>query len=306
MGWWVGGWVVGGVARVGAEWVAAMRCWRLLAAWGGAVERWESLSAPQCRGGGWGTGHCIASQSLLVPPLPPQLMPAVPQTQADTASLPRPAPRRMRPQAIPQLATAPVLVLVGAMMMGECVHIDWSNMLTAVPAFLTIVIQPFTFSIANGIYAGLTMALLLYFLTGQFLQFWPFGGGLAKGSAAPGGGSDLGTPLLSSGAASPHARGGADTPTLPPGQQVVTIPITSGGHTIPVTLHIPRPGTPTGDSSAVSTSLPYERGSFTMYINTSGSLPHYSLPIRRGSAGGSSAGRGGGSSAAHSVDGNEH
>lgn len=57
-------------------------------------------------------------------------------------------------QAIPQVATAPVLVLVGAMMMGESTHIDWSSMLTAIPAFLTIVIQPFTFSIANGIYAG--------------------------------------------------------------------------------------------------------------------------------------------------------
>jgi AGZA family xanthine/uracil permease-like MFS transporter len=58
------------------------------------------------------------------------------------------------PQAIPQVATAPVLVLVGAMMMGESTHIDWSSMITAIPAFLTIVIQPFTFSIANGIYAG--------------------------------------------------------------------------------------------------------------------------------------------------------
>lgn len=47
-----------------------------------------------------------------------------------------------------------MLVLVGAMMMGESTHIDWSSMLTAIPAFLTIVIQPFTFSIANGIYAG--------------------------------------------------------------------------------------------------------------------------------------------------------
>lgn len=39
-------------------------------------------------------------------------------------------------------------------MMGESDQIDWRNMLVAVPAFLTIVVQPFTFSIANGIYAG--------------------------------------------------------------------------------------------------------------------------------------------------------
>jgi AGZA family xanthine/uracil permease-like MFS transporter len=48
-----------------------------------------------------------------------------------------------------------VLVLVGAMMMGEASHLDWTRMTSAVPAFLTIVIQPFTFSIANGIYAGM-------------------------------------------------------------------------------------------------------------------------------------------------------
>ena len=53
------------------------------------------------------------------------------------------------------MTTAPVLVLVGAMMMGEAGHVDWTCMTSAVPAFLTMVIQPFTFSIANGIYAGL-------------------------------------------------------------------------------------------------------------------------------------------------------
>ena len=53
------------------------------------------------------------------------------------------------------MCTSPVLVLVGAMMMGEAGHLDWTRMTSAVPAFLTIVVQPFTFSIANGIYAGI-------------------------------------------------------------------------------------------------------------------------------------------------------
>ncbi len=53
------------------------------------------------------------------------------------------------------MTSTPVLILVGAMMMGEAGHVDWTRMTTAVPAFLTIVVQPFTFSIANGIYAGL-------------------------------------------------------------------------------------------------------------------------------------------------------
>jgi hypothetical protein len=57
-------------------------------------------------------------------------------------------------QAVPSTATAPVLVLVGVMMMGESKHINWGMMTTAVPAFLTIVMQPFTFSISHGIYAG--------------------------------------------------------------------------------------------------------------------------------------------------------
>lgn len=58
------------------------------------------------------------------------------------------------------------------MMMGESKHIDWTRMNVAVPAFLTMVIQPFTFSIANGIYAGLLFSALLFFLTGEFVPFF--------------------------------------------------------------------------------------------------------------------------------------
>jgi len=75
-------------------------------------------------------------------------------------------------QAVPGVATAPVLVLVGAMMMGESGHINWTVMPTAVPAFLTMVIQPFTFSIANGIYAGLLFSLLLFIFTGDFITYF--------------------------------------------------------------------------------------------------------------------------------------
>eukprot|EP00201_Polytomella_parva_P007937 CAMPEP_0175050328 /NCGR_PEP_ID=MMETSP0052_2-20121109/7202_1 /TAXON_ID=51329 ORGANISM="Polytomella parva, Strain SAG 63-3" /NCGR_SAMPLE_ID=MMETSP0052_2 /ASSEMBLY_ACC=CAM_ASM_000194 /LENGTH=655 /DNA_ID=CAMNT_0016314527 /DNA_START=104 /DNA_END=2067 /DNA_ORIENTATION=+ len=73
-------------------------------------------------------------------------------------------------QSVPSVATAPVLVLVGTMMMGESTHVDWTSMLTAIPAFLTIVVQPFTFSISNGIYAGLVMTLLLHISTGHIFQ----------------------------------------------------------------------------------------------------------------------------------------
>ncbi len=57
-------------------------------------------------------------------------------------------------QAVPAVAIAPVLILVGAMMAGEAGNIDWKCMQTALPAFLTIIVQPFTLSIANGIFAG--------------------------------------------------------------------------------------------------------------------------------------------------------
>ena len=44
-------------------------------------------------------------------------------------------------QALPEVATAPVLVLVGAMMMSEAGQVDWTRMTVALPAFLTMVVQ---------------------------------------------------------------------------------------------------------------------------------------------------------------------
>jgi len=71
---------------------------------------------------------------------------------------------------IPETSTAPVLVLVGAMMMGEAQCIDWTLMDQAIPAFLTIAIMPFTFSIPNGIIFGLFSSVFFYFTTGQFIK----------------------------------------------------------------------------------------------------------------------------------------
>ncbi|GMI43016.1 hypothetical protein TrCOL_g3865 [Triparma columacea] len=70
--------------------------------------------------------------------------------------------------SVPQNATAPVLMLVGSMMMGECRNINWDHTATSVPAFLTIVMMPLTYSITNGIVFGLVSAGALYFTTGQF------------------------------------------------------------------------------------------------------------------------------------------
>ena len=70
---------------------------------------------------------------------------------------------------IPVEATSPVLILIGAAMMGEASEIDWTCMYQALPGFLTLTIMPFTFSIPNGIVFGTTFLVILYFTTGQFL-----------------------------------------------------------------------------------------------------------------------------------------
>lgn len=62
---------------------------------------------------------------------------------------------------IPQEATAPVVILIGASMMGQAKEIEWEEMGSAVPAFLTLVIMPFTFSIPNGIFFGLAFNAVL-------------------------------------------------------------------------------------------------------------------------------------------------
>ena len=57
-------------------------------------------------------------------------------------------------QAIPAAATAPALILVGGMMMKPLAEIDWDDPVVAIPAFLTLVAIPLTFSIANGLAFG--------------------------------------------------------------------------------------------------------------------------------------------------------
>jgi len=68
---------------------------------------------------------------------------------------------------IPQEATAPVVILIGASMMGQANEIDWTEMRVAVPAFLTLSLMPFTFSISNGIAFGLASYAFLALSTGE-------------------------------------------------------------------------------------------------------------------------------------------
>jgi AGZA family xanthine/uracil permease-like MFS transporter len=55
---------------------------------------------------------------------------------------------------VPSAATAPALVIVGVLMIGAVTHIDFDDFTEAFPAFLTIAVMPFAFSIAHGIAAG--------------------------------------------------------------------------------------------------------------------------------------------------------
>jgi len=76
--------------------------------------------------------------------------------------------------AIPAAATAPALILVGALMMAHATEIDWTDLRNAIPAFLTIIAIPMTFSIANGLAFGFLSYTLLQLLTGRARDVSPF------------------------------------------------------------------------------------------------------------------------------------
>jgi AGZA family xanthine/uracil permease-like MFS transporter len=69
--------------------------------------------------------------------------------------------------AIPAFATSPALILVGALMLAPSAKIDWDEPRIAIPAFLTLVTIPLTYSIATGLSFGLTAYALLEVLTGR-------------------------------------------------------------------------------------------------------------------------------------------
>ncbi len=74
---------------------------------------------------------------------------------------------------VPSYATAPVLVIVGALMMQEVVGIHFEKLEIAIPAFLTIVSMPFTFNIATGFGFGFISYAVIHVLTGKFREVSP-------------------------------------------------------------------------------------------------------------------------------------
>jgi AGZA family xanthine/uracil permease-like MFS transporter len=69
--------------------------------------------------------------------------------------------------AIPDFATAPALILVGALMVAGAARIDWEEPRVAIPSFLTLITIPLTYSIATGLSFGIISFALLELATGR-------------------------------------------------------------------------------------------------------------------------------------------
>ncbi len=72
--------------------------------------------------------------------------------------------------AIPDAATAPALIVVGSLMMTVVREIDWQDAEVSIPAFLTMLAIPLTFSIANGLAFGFTTYTALKMARGKFRE----------------------------------------------------------------------------------------------------------------------------------------
>jgi AGZA family xanthine/uracil permease-like MFS transporter len=75
--------------------------------------------------------------------------------------------------AVPGIATAPALIVVGALMMRGAKDLDWTRADEAIPAFLTMVGMPLTYSIANGITFGIVSYVAIKLLSGRAGEVHP-------------------------------------------------------------------------------------------------------------------------------------
>ncbi len=74
---------------------------------------------------------------------------------------------------VPSQAAAPALVAVGFLLMTQVRHVDWTRYDIAVPAFLTIAVMPFTYSITNGLGAGFIAYVVLQAVMGRARRVHP-------------------------------------------------------------------------------------------------------------------------------------
>jgi AGZA family xanthine/uracil permease-like MFS transporter len=74
---------------------------------------------------------------------------------------------------VPSEAAAPALVIVGALMISQIRYLVWDDLSLVIPAFLTIALMPFTYSITNGIGAGVIAFVLLRLAVGRRRDIHP-------------------------------------------------------------------------------------------------------------------------------------
>ena len=75
--------------------------------------------------------------------------------------------------ATPAFATAPALIVVGALMFGEAARIDWNNRAVAPAALATILFMPATYNISNGIGAGFVLYVVAHLAGRRFASLNP-------------------------------------------------------------------------------------------------------------------------------------
>src|ERR1700719_2964302 len=75
--------------------------------------------------------------------------------------------------AIPGYATAPALILVGALMTEAIARVEWADFTEAIPAFISLLATPLTFSIATGLSLGLISFTLVKVAAGRFREVSP-------------------------------------------------------------------------------------------------------------------------------------
>src|SRR5699024_4451532 len=71
---------------------------------------------------------------------------------------------------IPEAATAPILIIVGALMITEIANIKFDDYTNVIPVFLTIIMMPLAYSIATGLAFGFISYTALKVLTGRFRE----------------------------------------------------------------------------------------------------------------------------------------
>lgn len=74
---------------------------------------------------------------------------------------------------VPSSATAPALIIVGVLMIGSIMKVNFEDFEEALPAFLTVVMMPFTYSIANGIAGGFIFYTIIKLVKGKAKEIHP-------------------------------------------------------------------------------------------------------------------------------------